>query len=114
MFPSAYYFRNCADLPDYLACAENLGVGDKLCDMLILDALTCNYDRHLNNIQFLVNSDSFEIIDLVPAFDNGMGLCSIKNFAFVNHKDYPVSEDRLSALNIFISYRIKRLIELYN
>ncbi len=157
MFPSAYYFRNCADLPDYLACAENLGVGDKLCDMLILDALTCNYDRHLNNIQFLVNSDSFEIIDLAPAFDNGMGLCShcknetaeafiyygndhvpfayysfddyipqlmsdemyhrlcsIKDFAFVNHKDYHVSEDRLSALNIFISYRIKRLIELYN
>lgn len=131
--------------------------GQKLRDMLVLDALTCNYDRHLNNIQFLVDSDIFEIIDLAPVFDNGMGLCSnckietakafieygndhvpfayysfddhipklmsenmykrlcnIKDFTFTNHKDYPVSDERLAALNGFISYRINRLIELYN
>ena len=157
MFPSVYYFKNCSELPEYIACADRLGVGSKLRDMLILDALTCNYDRHLNNIQFLVNSDTFEIIDLAPVFDNGMGLCShckietaevfieygsdhvpfayysfddhipqlmsedmynrlndIRNFSFVNHKRFPVSDERLSALNGFIQYRIKKLIELYN
>ena len=62
MIPSVYYFENCSDLPEYLACADSLNVGDKLRDMLVLDALTCNYDRHLNNIQFLVDSDNYEII----------------------------------------------------
>lgn len=76
MFPSVYYFKNCSELPEYLACVDILGTGSKLRDMFILDALTCNHDRHLNNIQFLVDSDTFEIIDLAPVFDNGMGLCS--------------------------------------
>ena len=157
MIPSAYYFRNCSELPEYLDIADKLGAGDKLRDMLVLDALTCNYDRHLNNIQFLVDSDTYEIISLAPVFDNGMGLCShcknetaedfieygsnhvpfayysfddhiptlmsedmhrrldyIKDFSFVNHKDFPVSDERLSALNGFIKHRIDRLLELYN
>ena len=157
MIPSVYYFKNCSDLPEYLACADSLNVGDKLRDMLVLDALTCNYDRHLNNIQFLVDSDNYEIISLAPVFDNGMGLCShcknesvegfieygsnhvpfayysfddhipqlmskemhnrlesIKDFSFVNHNEYTVSDDRLTALNGFIQNRIKRLLELYN
>ena len=38
----------------------------------------------------------------------------IRDFSFVNYTNYPVSEERLSALNGFIRYRIKRLIELYN
>ena len=141
----------------YLACADSLNVGDKLREMLILDALTCNYDRHLNNIQFLVDSETFEIISLAPVFDNGMGLCShckeetvqafieygsdhvpfayysfddhipqlmskdmynridnIKGFSFVNHKDYPVSDERMNALNGFIQHRIHRILEFYN
>lgn len=156
MIPSVYYFKNCSELPEYLACADRLNVGDKLREMLMLDALTCNYDRHLNNIQFLVNSDTFEIIDLAPVFDNGMGLCShckdenaeafieygsdhvpfayysfddhipqlmskdiynrldsIKDFSFVNHKEFPVSDERLAALNGFIHNRLYRLLELY-
>ena len=157
MIPSVYYFKNCSELTEYLACADILNVGNKLREMLILDALTCNYDRHLNNIQFLVDSETFEIISLAPVFDNGMGLCShckeesvdafieygsdhvpfayysfddyipqlmskemynrldgIKDFSFINHKDYPVSNERLTALNGFIQHRIHRLLELYN
>ena len=157
MIPSVYYFKNCSELSEYLACADRLKVGDKLREMLVLDALTCNYDRHLNNIQFLVNSDTFEILGLAPVFDNGMGLCShcrdenvgafieygsdhipfayysfddfipqlmskemynrldsIKDFSFVNHKDYSVSNERLTALNGFIQHRIHRVLELYS
>lgn len=76
MIPSVYYFKNCSELPEYLDIADKLGAGERLRDMLVLDALTCNYDRHLNNIQFLVDSDTYEIISLAPVFDNGMGLCS--------------------------------------
>ena len=42
MIPSVYYFKNCSDLPEYLACADSLNVGDKLRDMLVLDASFCN------------------------------------------------------------------------
>lgn len=157
MIPSVYYFKTCSELPEYLDIADKLNVGKRLRDMFVLDALTCNYDRHLNNIQFLVDSDTYEIISLAPVFDNGMGLCShckeetteafidygsnhvpfayysfddhvpqlmskemyeridgIRDFSFVNHADYPVSDERLSALSGFIGYRIKRLLELYN
>ena len=157
MVPSVYYFKNCSELPEYLDIADKLGAGERLRDMLVLDALTCNYDRHLNNIQFLVDSDTYEIISLAPVFDNGMGLCShckdettkafidygnnhvpfayysfddhipqlmskdmyrridsIRDFSFVNHTDYHISEERLSALNGFIRHRINRLLELYN
>lgn len=157
MIPSVYYFKNCSELPEYHACADRLDVGDKLREMLVLDALTCNYDRHLNNIQFLVNSDTFEIIGLAPIFDNGMGLCShckdenveafieygndhvpfayysfddhipqlmskemynildsIKDFCFINHKEYPFFDERMNALNGFIQHRIHKLLELYN
>lgn len=156
MIPSVYYLKNCSDLNEYLAVADSLKVGDKLRDMLVLDALTCNYDRHLNNIQFLVDSDTFDIVSLAPVFDNGMGLCShckdenveafieygndhvpfayysfddnipqlmsedmhsrlenIRDFSFVNHKEYPVSDERLKALNGFIQNRINRLLEIY-
>ena len=41
-------------------------------------------------------------------------LKNIRDFSFVNHKDYPVSSTRLSAMNGFVQYRIGRLIELYN
>ena len=157
MIPSVYYFKNCSELPEYLACADSLNVGDKLREMLILDALTCNYDRHLNNIQFLVNSDNFAIIGLAPVFDNGMRLCShckeesvdafieygsdhvpfayysfddhipqlmskemynsldrIKDFSFINHKEYPVTDEKFSALNGFIQHSIHKLLELYS
>ncbi len=41
-------------------------------------------------------------------------LDSVKDFSFVNNKDYPVSDERLTALNGFIQRRIRRLLELYN
>ena len=102
------------------------------------------------------DSETFEIIDLAPVFDNGMGLCShckeetaesfieygsdhvpfayysfddhipqlmskdmynkigdIREFCFVNHKNYPVSDERLTAINGFIQHRINRLLALY-
>ena len=39
---------------------------------------------------------------------------SIKGFSFINHKDYPVSDERLNALNGFIQHRIHRILEFYN
>lgn len=44
---------------------------DKL-DMLLLDYLTCNVDRHYGNIGVLKNNDSNKILGLSPIYDNNL------------------------------------------
>lgn len=41
-------------------------------------------------------------------------LNNIRDFSFVNHNQFPISDERLNAMNGFIKYRIKNLLELYN
>ena len=45
-----------------------------LSDMVALDALICNTDRHLNNFGFLVDSRTNEFIAPAPLFDHGNSL----------------------------------------
>ena len=55
---------------------ENLGENyiNKFNDMLVLDAIIYNTDRHFGNFGFLINSDTNEIIDFAPLFDHGNSL----------------------------------------
>lgn len=46
----------------------------QVCDMLLLDYLTLNTDRHLGNIGIIVNNDTQEFISISPIFDNNMSL----------------------------------------
>lgn len=43
-------------------------------DMLILDCLTYNVDRHLGNISMYVNNDTLEVIGPSKVYDNNMAL----------------------------------------
>ena len=43
-------------------------------DMLFLDCLLLNTDRHFANIEFLVNNDTLKVIDIAPIFDNNNAL----------------------------------------
>lgn len=45
-----------------------------LSDMLALDALICNTDRHYNNFGFLSNSHTNELVSFAPLFDHGNSL----------------------------------------
>jgi len=49
-------------------CAE-YGVLEKFQEMIVLDSIVFNQDRHLGNFGFLVDSDSYEIVDFAPLFD---------------------------------------------
>jgi hypothetical protein len=64
------------DLPHALATCMAIGTDafEELCDMLILDALTCNVDRHLTNFGFLLDAGDATILGLAPTFDNGRAL----------------------------------------
>ena len=55
---------------------ENLGENyiKKFNDMLVLDAIIYNTDRHFGNFGFLINSNTNEIIDFAPLFDHGNSL----------------------------------------
>jgi hypothetical protein len=45
-----------------------------LSDMLALDALICNTDRHYNNFGFLADSHTNEFVSFAPLFDHGNSL----------------------------------------
>lgn len=64
---------------------------EALNDMLVLDALICNTDRHYGNFGFLIDSHTNQIIAPAPLFDHGN---SLFNFA---GKDDLESEAALSA-----------------
>lgn len=44
----------------------------KILDMLLLDYLLCNVDRHYGNFGFLINNDTNKIVGLSPIFDNNL------------------------------------------
>ena len=62
-----------------------------LADMLVLDAIICNPDRHFGNLGFLVDNRTNEIVAPAPLFDHGN---SLFNFA---GKDDLASDAALTA-----------------
>ena len=50
--------------------------GDSIRDMILLDALTNNEDRHFGNFGFLRDNHTGKIIGTAPVYDNGYGLFS--------------------------------------
>lgn len=62
-----------------------------LADMLVLDAIICNTDRHFGNFGFLVDNRTNEIVAPAPLFDHGN---SLFNFA---GKDDLASDAALTA-----------------
>ena len=47
---------------------------DDLIDMLLLDIIIINSDRHFGNFGFLVDTQTNEIVKTAPIFDNGLSL----------------------------------------
>lgn len=61
-------------------CAQKLGLQDSetlkqdICRMLLIDYITANTDRHLNNFGFLRNPDTLELTGLAPIYDSGTSM----------------------------------------
>lgn len=79
-------------LADAVASTIMLGedVFEDLADMLVLDALVVNTDRHLTNFGFVLDAESGDICGLAPIFDNGRAL-------FPNVLDEEIAEADLLA-----------------
>lgn len=53
---------------------EKLGFGEEIRKMYMLDSLILNQDRHLGNVGFLFNNDTFEILGLSPIYDFNLSM----------------------------------------
>lgn len=51
-------------------------------EMLLLDSITLNFDRHLGNWGLLVDNDTYEEIGLAPIYDNDCGLGALTSIQY--------------------------------
>lgn len=72
---SAFKKRNeQSEYEFYIECCEKLGISDareKMGQMLVLDYLIVNEDRHLNNFGLIRNAVTLEWVGVAPLYDNG-------------------------------------------
>lgn len=61
---------------DLIGYCHGLGMGSYMgcLSMLFLDCLLLNTDRHMGNVEFLVDNDSLKVVRLAPIFDNNYAL----------------------------------------
>ena len=62
------------DQDDILHFLEPLGCADAFRDMIVLDAVIFNPDRHFGNFGFIVDNATWEIKRFAPVFDHNMAL----------------------------------------
>ena len=59
---------------EILEFLEQFGLEDEFRDMIVLDAVIVNPDRHFGNFGFIVDNDTFKIKKFAPVFDHNMAL----------------------------------------
>ena len=116
-----------SDISGVYEYIKGLGFENKFADMILLDALTLNTDRHFGNFGFLRDNKTGKFIDLAPIFDNGESLLSKAMPSLFNNKEkfenyinsennnisyYGVSYDKLVATfcNNEHVYKLRRLL----
>lgn len=123
-FVSAYYIFSAFPRADgvsaydhFLACCEKLGIPDvpeRLQQMMILDYLICNQDRHFGNFGAIRDAVTLEWVGFAPIFDSGTSLwfdqyaskidaladAPAKPFAATQQAQLALARDGLPALNL--------------
>lgn len=66
---------------------------NKVLDMLFLDCLLLNTDRHFGNIEFLVDNKTQKVLSLSPIFDNNMAMLPrfVEELERFNREDFTTS-----------------------
>ncbi len=85
---------------------SGLNCSEQFLDMLFLDCLLMNTDRHFSNIEFFVENDTQRIVGLVPIFDNNFSFLPrfIEGIDIFDRKEYAArTEESFESLFGFIS-----------
>ena len=82
--------NNTSDLEHYIRILEEKGIKNARTDfenMLIIDYLVMNIDRHMKNYGIIRNVNTLEWKRLTPIFDTGESMQNHKNISEMNFKD---------------------------
>jgi hypothetical protein len=66
--------KHITGLPDLVKTYTEWGYSQFISDMLVIDAIIMNEDRHMNNFGFMIDNDTFEILGPAPLFDHNISL----------------------------------------
>lgn len=61
------------DLDEIIQLFDKSKHSKRFRNILIVDAITFNVDRHRGNFGFIIDNDTFKILDIAPNFDYNMG-----------------------------------------
>lgn len=77
IFQSHKKSNNTSLYTHYVNCCKNFGlvnISDDLDQMIVLDYIISNEDRHFNNFGLIRNPDTLEWLSVAPIFDSGTSL----------------------------------------
>ena len=81
-YVNAYYYSPYVPaMSSYIHVFEKLGFKEDIENILVLDALTLNTDRHAGNFGFLVDSDTMKVVKAAPNFDYNLSCLPYYNFS---------------------------------
>lgn len=95
---------NISDYQHYVNCCDSLGLNviPALDDMLVLDFIICNQDRHYNNFGIIRNVHSLQVEKAAPIFDTGTS-------AFVNAADVRIGNKAVNKSKPFRKYHEEQI-----
>ena len=78
------FFDGPFDVEDVLAFCDAHGGDESFREMIVMDAVMANVDRHAGNYGFLVDNDTGEILRMAPLFDQNMACLPV----MMEHDDF--------------------------
>ena len=104
---------------ELISFMEQFGCEEDFRDMLVLDAVILNPDRHFGNFGFTVDNDTFKIKRFAPVFDNNMSLIArgmdktmnedIENVKSMGHK-IGSGFDFVTTARVMLTQRTKNIL----
>lgn len=75
-YASLLYMFNDKEYDDYIVFSnlDQIDLAQQYCDILLLDGIVCNPDRHEFNLGILRDSCTGDILSMAPNFDNNLAL----------------------------------------
>ena len=92
----------------FVSCCKEAGLDaiPFLDQMLTVDYIIANEDRHFNNFGLLRNPDTLEFVGFAPLYDSGTSLCYNRNAMQFNHyESKPFYTDREKQLSLVTSLK---------
>ena len=102
---------------EILSFLERYGFDEDFRDMIVLDAVILNPDRHLGNFGFIVDNGTFKVKGFAPVFDHNMALIArgmdktieddIRNAKMLGHK---LGMDFVQGAKVMLTRRTKGIL----